>query len=537
MHVPLHPRQLAGCMTAPRWRALFAAMMLAGATTAQAQALRLSDALATALARNPDIAVGHTQVESARGQQQQEQGRFDWNLYSGVNYQKLITPLTDTAIAANGGGFDQTRVYTTGYQAGIARQLRSGVLLDANIDTVGQNSRTAPPRLPQQNLSRLNLTLTLPLLRGRGARAVGAAEDAARLAVEARRYALLDSTARILHRTLVAYWNYRARIELEKVAISSEERSANLLKSIQKLVDASERPPADLVLLRADQADRASARASATLARVEARQELGRVLGLDAAAIANLPVPAEMLPDVAALPPHLSTAPADMAVAALARRPDLRALALQDEAARRLLAGSTDALKPRLDLDVGMTTARAGEGGGRYGMLRDTQRGQSSPSVFAKLNFEFPVGNNSAKGEVRQRAAEVARLEIEQRDLGIAVATGVENAWQALATSADQLNIAREGLALYEKAVNQEMTKQRNGISTLIDVINTESRFVSARINYLQVQLAHATALAQLRLETGTLVPADAARDDSIAVDVAGLGGLGPLAGSLPFNR
>lgn len=512
-----------------------AALVLA-APELHAQPLQLRDALEQALSRNPDIAVARTGVEAARGQQQQAAGQFDWNLYAGMSYQKLVTPLTDSAAAAN-DGIEQTRVYTTGYQAGVSRQLRSGVLLDANVDTLGEDDRTAPPWLPQQNLSRLNLTLTLPLLRGRGERAVGAAEDAARLAVEARRYTLLDSAARTLYGTLVAYWEYRARIELEKVAISSEERSISLLNSIQKLVDASERPPADLVLLRADQADKAAARAGAALARIDARQALGRLLGLDAEAIANLPEPLEMLPDVAAIPAALAARPGDMAAAAMARRPDLRALALQGQAAQRLLAGSTDQLKPRLDVDVGVTQARAGEGGGRYGMLRHPGRRQSEPSLFAKLNFEFPVGNNLAKGAVREYAAEAARLEIEQRDLGIAVATGVDNAWQALTTSAAQLKVAREGLSLYEKAVSQEITKQRNGIATLIDVINTESRFVSARMNYLQIQLAYATALARLRLETGTLVPPVAAGDDSVAIETGDMTGLGPLAAPHPPTR
>jgi len=511
--------------------------------SAGAQPLRLDEALRLALARNPDIAVARTGVEAARGQQQQAQGQFDWNLYANMSYQKLITPLTESAAAAE--GIAQTRVYTTGYQAGVTRQLRSGVLIGANLDTLGEEDRSAPPWLAQQNLSRVNLTLTLPLLRGRGARAVGAAEEAARLEVEARRYALLDSAARTLYATLVAYWEYRTRIELEKVAASSEERSISLLESTRKLVDAAERPPADLVLLRADQADKAAARAGAALARIEARQALGRLLGLDAQAIAGLAEPAAMLPDIlpdagsapgapAAVP---GTGPAAMAAGALARRPDLRALALQGQAARRRLAGSSDLLKPRLDLDVGLTQARAGEGGGRYGMLRHPGRGQSSPSVFAKLNFAFPVGNNLAQGAVRIDAAEAARLEVEERDLGIAVATGVDSAWQALSTGAAQLRVAREGLALYEKAVNQEITKQRNGIATLIDVINTESRFVSARMNYLQIQLAYATALARLRLETGTLVPALAADGDSVAIEVGDIAGLGPLAApSLPSS-
>jgi hypothetical protein len=82
---------------------------------------------------------------------------------------------------------------------------------------------------------------------------------------------------------------------------------------------------------------------------------------------------------------------------------------------------------------------------------------------------------------------------------------------------------------LYEQAVRQEITKQRNGISTLIDVINTEARYISARIGFLQAQLGYATAIARLRLETGTLVPVSDT-SDRFSLDPDDLGGFGPLA-------
>lgn len=497
---------------------------------AGAQSLTLDNAVQLALGRNAGIQVQRTQVDAALGQQQQAAGQFDWALSAGVRYEKTITPLTDTGrVDGDYGNATQTRLFSTGYQAGVSKQLRNGLVLGAGVDATGTQDATLAPALPQQNLARLSVSLTIPLLQGRG-RAVTAAEDAAALAAQARRWDLLDVAAHTLYDTLVAYWTYRARIELERVAVSSEARSTSLLASTQKLVDASEKPAADLVLLKADLADKVAVREAAALARIEARQALGRLLGLDAAAIAALPEPADVLPGATALPqpplPDLAT----LRNEAVARRPDMRALALLLDAAQRNIEGARDLLKPRLDLNVGLAYAKASEGNGRYRLFGEPGRYQSAPSVFATVNFSFPVTNNAARGLVRERAAALSQVAIQQSDLATGVATGVELALRSLMSSAAQLDVGRSGLGLYEQAVRQEIVKQRNGIATLIDVINTETRFINARLNFLQAQLAYATAVARLRLETGTLVPVLDA-DDHFSLDPADLAGFGPLAG------
>jgi outer membrane protein TolC len=504
-------------------------LVLAPCAGVSAQQLHLADAVHLALIQNPDIKVQRTQVEAAFGQQQQAAGQFDWAVSSGLNYERTISPLTGSAVSGGAyGSVDRTRVFATGYQAALSKQLRNGLIVGAGFDASGTQDATRSPAAPQQNLARLNVSLTVPLLQGHG-QAVTAVEDAAALTAQARRYDLLDSAAHALYNTLVAYWTYRARIELEKIAISSEERSRSLLESTQKLVDASEKPAADLVLLKADLADKVAAREAATLAHTEARQALGRLLGLDASAIAALPEPAEALPGGAAPPQAKLPSLAVLRAQALARRPDVRALALLLDAAQRNVEGARDLLKPRLDLNMGLAYAKASEGEGRYRLFSEPGRYQSAPSVFATLSFAFPIANNQAKGLVRERSAALSQVAIQQSDLATGVATGVDFALQSLMSSASQLDVGRSGLALYEQAVRQEITKQRNGISTLIDVINTEARYISARIGFLQAQLGYATAIARLRLETGTLVPVSDT-SDRFSLDPDDLGGFGPLA-------
>jgi outer membrane protein len=480
----------------------------------RASELRLSTAIQQSLKQNPDIQIQNTQIAVAQGQYLQAAGQFDWVLSSGLLYDKKVTPQVNSADGL---------LINSGYQLGMSKQLHNGMSLNGSLDALASDGQ-----LLQQNRLKFDLSLIVPLLHGRDATA--SSEDVAKLNIELSRYQLRDRIAQTLYNTLLAYWTYRSRVDLEKVAQSSEERSQSLLRSIQKLVDAGEKPRADLVLLQADHSDKISRRQAAALARIEARTVLGRLLGLDELAIRQLPEPSDTLPAQLTTLPLFSTAA--ISTAALQQRPDVRALAVQLDAARRQMQAVQERLKPQLDLQLGLGYAKASEGGSRYGFAAEAGQIQASPSVFARLNYQFPLQNNSASGAMQERSALLSQLLIRQKDLNIGVASGVESAWQALFNSSEQLKEAKQALAWYELAVSQEVVKQKNGISTLIDVINVETRFVSARVNYLQLQLAYASALAKLRFETGTLLPAASSNihdDEVVSLDVSDMAGLGPL--------
>ncbi|WP_197433078.1 TolC family protein [Janthinobacterium sp. B9-8] len=484
--------------------------------------LHIFDVVYHALKKNTDIQIQEHYIAIAQGQHLQAVGQFDWVLSSLLNYDKKITPQFNNP---------DLGLINSGYQLGLSKPLRNGMILSSRVDAMANDEGMGRA---QQNQLKLDISLLVPLLKGSGPEGIAAEEDVAKLNIELSRYQLRDRISQTLYNTILAYWNYRNRVELEKVAISSEERSQSLLLSIQKLVDAAEKPRADLVLLKADHGDKVARRQAAVLASTEARTVLGRLLGLDALGIRQLPEPSDALPAVLDIAYPLNVDA--MSAAALLQRPDIQALAMQLEAAKRQMQAVQDRLKPQLNLTLGLGYAKASEGGGRYSFAAESGQFQATPSVFARLNFQFPMQNNAANGAVQEHSALMSQLVLRQRDLSIGIATGVETALQSLFNTAEQIKLAKEGLSLYELAVSQEVIKQKNGISTLIDVINTEARFVSARVNYLQLQLAYASALARLRFETGTFLPA-AGGNDMLSLDMNDLAGLGPLITFLPSLR
>jgi outer membrane protein len=484
--------------------------------------LTLIDALRLALSHNPAIRVQQQQLELTRAQEQQARGQFDWILSSSANHSREITPSPPSALTG------ESRVTASNYRLGLNKQLRTGLSMSGDINA-GVSQNDAILGQAQQNRIKLEVALTLPLQKG-GAGAVAATEDAARLNVLRSRYELRNQVARIMYDTMLAWWDFRTRVALREVAQNSVQRAHNLLESNQKLVNAGEKPRADLVLLQADRADKVAAHQAAQLAVDEARKTLGRLLGLDLPVMQTLAEPADALPGV--LSANLAKALPALNAVALKQRPDWQALSWQIEAQRRQLQARRDQLKAQLDLSLGVGLGRASEGGARLGFVTEPGRNQSAPSLFARLNYQVPLENNQATGAYRESAASLAQLEIRQRDLQVAIEAGVDSAVQTLERTANQLNLAHQALAWYELAVSQEMIKQKNGIATLIDVINIENRFVSSRSAYLQLQLAYANALARLRFETGSLMPVSnppGERDERFELDLPHLTGLGPL--------
>lgn len=495
---------------------------------ANAQALagdfHLAEAVSMALSNNAEVQVQRAQVAVARGQSEQAAGAFDFLLSGGVDYARQIT------VAASTG--EQTQQFTTGYQVGGRQLLRNGVSIGMSLDASAVQDNAVLPVEQLGSSVKVGVTLNLPLLRGRGGVEVTAADEAARLGVLASRYALRGSVSQILYQTLLAYWDYSARVALHGLALNSEERSRELLTSNQKLVDASEKPRGDLVLLKADLADKVAARQTSALAAMDARTLLGRLLGLAPAAIGQLGEPADPLPIMAALPASPVQA-ASFSTDALARRPDLAALGFQIAVAQRQLDASHHQLLPKLDVELGVSYAKVAPNGGHYNFLTSSGRVQSGPSVEAKLIYEFPVQNRVASGVYAERAALLTQLMTRQRDLANGVGSGVESALRTLLDTRARMDATEDALALYEQAVSQEIIKQKNGISTLIDVVNVEARFENARVTLVQTQLIYANAMAKLRFETGTLLPAPAspeALSDSFTLDVGDLAGFGPLA-------
>lgn len=517
-----------------KWRVPF--LLFCFCLPAQAQEkLSLQMALQMALQKNVDILLQDSQLQQAQAQQQQAQGAFDTTLSASASQERKITPL---AQAAADGSTRQSKSNNINYQFGLSKLLPRGMLLESNVSASSQRDTSASGvNSPAQNLLRFNLSLNLPLAKGAGLDLAQAAVNVADLNLLLSQQALYQQTEQVLLNTLNAYWDYLARVELEKLARATVARSQQLLNSNQKLVDAGERPRGDLVLLQADLADKSAALQASGLALNEARRNLAHLLGLNTAHSEALAAPGEIFPPEDEV--HSAQLSPAAREAVLQRRLDVRSAELQMQIAQQQMRIAQEKLKPKLDVEVGASYAKAGEGGTRYAFPFDNGRVQTEPSLYAQLKYEFPPANNLAQGQFRERSANYTQAKLKAQDVQQVAANNLNSAWQRVQAASAQLRATRLSLSLYEQAVQQELTKQRSGIATLLDVIGTESRFNSAQTSLIQLQADYAKAVARLRYESASLLPPGrrAGGVEQIELDVANLHKLRVLLQSLsPSN-
>jgi outer membrane protein TolC len=95
-------------------------------------------------------------------------------------------------------------------------------------------------------------------------------------------------------------------------------------------------------------------------------------------------------------------------------------------------------------------------------------------------------------------------------DLSRTIQSNVKVAQDNLEQSAERARLLRTAAAEYRTALDNEREKAQLGRSTVIELLLIEDRLTSSLLDEVSSLQAYASALAQLRYETGTLVGGDA---------------------------
>lgn len=464
--------------------------------------LRVLDAIRTTLARSPGIATAEQELESSRGALEVASGRFDAVLDAQVGQRGDNTPAIPSASGQASSTADSAgTTYTTDYQIGATQELRSGMKIQPHVEV----SRFAGSGIdPPYAEGHLGVTVTQPLLRGRGTAATAAHETAARIDADgAALHAHQVVTERVLA-TVQDYWSCRAAWETVEILARAEQRAALFLDEERHMVEAHERAPTELHQVRAALADARASRAEATRAYIAAHQQLGLAMGLTWREIDALPPPVDPLDATRAV-----AAPPDaerLIGVALARRSDLRASRIAARSSAVLVGAAEDELQPRLDLSAELGYTSIADGHGPLPLATSLGHGILGPNFFAGLTLQLPAPNRQARGALRQERARLATLAIAARDLERTIGANVALRLGELQALQRQLASAEEAVDNFLAARDNEVRKLHSNLSTEFDVLQIESRLTAAQLSAVRARASVLQALAQLRFETGTLI-------------------------------
>ncbi|MEA2695228.1 MAG: hypothetical protein QOJ16_4615 [Acidobacteriota bacterium] len=466
------------------------------ATTLPAPAgLGLLDAVELMLEHDPNVAIVRAQLRSSKGALLVASGQFDPLLTDQLTRASTRTPLSPLA---------RREQKTTANDLGLVQQFRTGLSIEPQLQLL----RTEDPTLAPGgvNVGTLAFTFRQPLLRGRGRAATAALEISAEREVRASGLDLAQATAQRIVVVADQYWSFKAAEENLDILRESERSSRELLETTRKLVAADQTPAAELIQLEANLAAKETSRIGGETALFKARQDLGREIGLDAGAIAALPLPAEPFPAVRAVDVPPPGTASRFVAQALARRADLQAARERVAESDALVRAADNARKPQLDLLLTPSYTGLVEGGGAGTFFSPLYRNVPGGNVALGFALSWPTLGNRERGALEQtlagRQANALRVDLAVKEIGADVPTALDG----VARSALQLERSTDAVRLFERTVVNEEKKLRAGTSTLLNVITQRDRLTASRQGQVSAQLALALAVVELRFATGTLL-------------------------------
>lgn len=224
----------------------------------------------------------------------------------------------------------------------------------------------------------------------------------------------------------------------------------------------------------------------------QAALELARHLR-DANGALVVPLPGQ-LPSAFPEPPDADPLEEDVSDA-LERRPELRRLTLQREAAQVELRLARNMRSPRIDLD-----AYAAKD---LGAVAPEYRYLLPAELVASVSIEVPLPLRTARGKLRRAEADRARLDAELRWSTDSVVVELRDAHSALVAAHARVRLAREQLNVAHALEQAERRRFEHGDSTLLFVNLREQAAADAAAQELDALTDYHRAAVDLRVAAG----------------------------------
>jgi outer membrane protein len=194
------------------------------------------------------------------------------------------------------------------------------------------------------------------------------------------------------------------------------------------------------------------------------------------------------------LPPALEPNPEPVVAQAVQKRPDLAALRLSRDAARRFAQAEKDLSRPTVSL-IGV----AG------GLPAADPRLRSTYSA-AGVNVSVPIFNGNLyaarRSEAELRAAAVDR---DVEDLTVQVSQQVRVAWLEASTAFRRLDVTARLVGQAEQSLRLAQTRYDNGLGSIVELNQAQLSQVSAEIAAAGAKYEYLSRRAVLAFVTGDL--------------------------------
>ncbi len=489
---------------------LFGICNVYGQTTIPVDIVKLSE---ITLTKNPTIKRNILSINNAEGGFQIQKSTFDYQLISGVSLSRNALNLFE-ADARNEFINDQLKSKNTGASIGLQKTFRSSLTANISVDYTMANDNFPFNRFSQNVGSYIEdhsvfstFSLTQPLLRGRGKRVATALEKASFLNLESTNENVEFANSFELLQTGSAYWQYVASYKNLHIFKENEARVKRVLEITQELVKADKRPAGDLAQIQADLANQERQTKVAEQTLYRAKLNLGRSIGLSESESKQLGDPIDEFPTIMESGYNKDFDEAKFLEIAQNNRKDIFAAKKLQEALELQFSLAENNKNPQLDLTGFVSYGGMNMGNGLDRAIAAFSRNEGRNVGYGlSLNLSFPINNNLAKGSYIQNEVALKDQQIANENLQRNIDLNVSIALNTLDNSVQVLQKAQESLNFSQEVYNNEQVKFKNGLTILLNLIQFQERLTFAELDYLRAHQQFASAIINLRYETGTLL-------------------------------
>ncbi len=452
----------------------------------QSLALTLEQAFEMALSQNAEAAIAALETDSAFYSHRASFGAFDWTFNANGRYSD-----TNGEAQFTYGGEDST---TSAYGLSFLRPLATGGNFRAAFDSVRTKTNSTFSAINPATRDVVSLTYTQPLLRGAwstwATRSQRQSEFNWRTQLERER----ATRQKLLLDVGNAYWDLVAAIDDLEVKKGGVDLAVKQVDQERKRLDAGVGTRLDVLQAETQVATREQDRIAADLRVRTATDSFKRLIftGRDAQLWNTSVTPVTELPKDA----DRTLAPAweNALAVAVEMRSDLRQQRWQIELAALEHELKDNEKLSQLDLELG-ASGEAFDGSSSQAM--QDSLGFDNPTYSLTLNYSIPLGNTSARNQLKSAWASLRAARLRYDALETGAVREVREAVRQIVFQADAVAAARKSIELAREQLNAEEARRAVDTSTTFQVLKFQQDLLaafsserSARANFAKARLA-----------------------------------------------
>ena len=422
---------------------------------------------------------------------------WDTTLNAGFGGGESVTPSRSTL-----AGADVVDVDNANFNFGVTKPLRVGPTLGVEWRSDRTFTNSSFSTLNPAWDSALEISVTVPLLQGRGRHANESELRASRASAEGARLDLLDQVSAFVQSVAVAYWELvylRDRVKLLEKSVA-----------VAQAVEENERRKLRPEIGRSTQLDVTTAAAETKrrqVAVIQGKADLANAADDLRALI--LPFKGDKDDGILLLPKDEPREKAELPKLrelvedALSRRPDVKKIETDMARVHEGVVQAEDALEFQLDLRGSVIWRGLA---GNAGSSANDALGFDNTSAEASLTFIVPFGRRAARAALRRARLELERERV-RRDAKVnEVVIEVRKAHRGVRTALEELVATREEVKAAREALQGEGKRLQRGSSTVLDVSRLEENLTDAETRLLQARTSLEIARVAVLRASGRLI-------------------------------